>query len=346
MQGQQMRVRGAVVAAVLLVGGCGAAEETAEADGNGGEGERTVCFAFQDVETEFWAAGIQSITESIEEQGWSVTEQNSRNDANLQSEQIANCISQDVDGIIIIPQDGETVVEMIAQANAADIPIGVFNRPPADSNPNANIQVVADNAAISEETVAFLAEQARASGDTVHPLIMVGDLSDPNAVDRKAGFDAVMEEFADEFEPAVEVSTEWDAETGRAGLESALQANPDVNLIFTSSDFLYPQIRSVLEPLGKWEPSGEDGHVFLGGVDGDAAACDLMREGYVDATGVQNLFFEADAIVEAVSAAIEEDQGAADEDIEDTGFVITQDNFEEMESETWGCVIEPPAVDG
>jgi inositol transport system substrate-binding protein len=334
-------------ALILAAAGCGAAEsDSPSANSQSAGGQRTVCFAFQDVETEFWAAGIKSITDQLNGKGWKVIQHNSQADANRQLEQIRDCISQKVDGIIIIPQDGQSVITMIGLANRANIPIGVFNRPPAESNTNKNIQVVANNEAIAQSTVEYLAEQAEkqqaATGKKVKPLIMVGDLGDPNAVGRKKGFDTVIAANPAVFDEPVEVATKWDAETGRSGLQSAMQANPDVGMIFTSSDFLYPQIRSVLEAAGKWKPRGTDGHMLLAGLDGDSGACGLMREGYVDATGVQNLFFEAEAIVKAVSDAIDAGDGQPDQDIDDKGFALTQDNFAEKSKDMWGCVIEPP----
>ncbi len=55
---------------------------------------------------------------------------NANEDANRQLEQVSDCIAQGVDGIIIIPQDGDSAVTIIGEAQAADIPIAVFNRPP------------------------------------------------------------------------------------------------------------------------------------------------------------------------------------------------------------------------
>src|SRR5919107_1463155 len=99
-------------------------------------GGQTVCFLFQDIETEFWAAGIKVISDSFAEKGFEVVQKNSEADANKQLEQINDCIAQKVAGIMIIPQDGSTVIGMIKNANDAGIPIGVFARPPADDNPN------------------------------------------------------------------------------------------------------------------------------------------------------------------------------------------------------------------
>ncbi len=100
------------------------------------ENKITICFAFQDLETEAWVASHEAITTKLREKNINVIERNANEDANRQFEQIRSAIVQDVDGIILIPQDGESAVTIIGEANKAGIPIGVFNRPPVNkSNP-------------------------------------------------------------------------------------------------------------------------------------------------------------------------------------------------------------------
>jgi len=123
----------------------------------------TVCFAFQDLETEFWVAGHKAITETLKSKGVEVLERNANQDANRQLEQIAAAIARGADGIIIIPQDGESAVTIVGEANKAGVPIAVFNRPPANRS-NPAIVIVADNERISEQAVAYMAEQAKKLG--------------------------------------------------------------------------------------------------------------------------------------------------------------------------------------
>ena len=325
-----MRMRPTATAlAMALAGGLAAPASAA-----------TICFAFQDLETEFWVAGHQAITSTLREEGHTVIERNANEDANRQFEQVRDCIAQGVDGIIIIPQDGESAVTIVNEAQESDVPIAVFNRPPSDLS--KGIVVVADNATIAEQAVDFLVEEALADapeGETLQPLILVGDLGDPNAVGRKDGFYAAIEKQADRFETPIEVATEWDAATALANLEAAVTANPEIDLIFTSSDFLFPTIRSVLEPRGMWNPRGEEGHVVLGGLDGDATACQLIKDGYVDSTGVQDLYFEAEAALDAILSAIEAGEYAPNQVIEDPGFALTHANIGEREMDMWGCIL-------
>ncbi len=302
---------------------------------------QTICFAFQDLETEFWVAGHLAITTTLAERGVTVLERNAQEDANRQLEQVRDCTAQGVDGIILIPQDGESAVTIVREAQDADTPIAVFNRPPSDLS--RGIIVVADNEEIAEQAVAYMAEEARArfeeTGTMITPLIMVGDLGDPNAVGRRSGFFNVINANPDLFNTPIEVATEWDAATALANLEAAITANPDVDFLFTSSDFLFPTIRSVLEPRGMWVPRGEEGHVIMGGLDGDATACQLIKDGFVDATGVQDLFFEADTTMDALLDAIEAGESQPNEVIEDPGFALTAENIAEREMDMWGCVL-------
>jgi inositol transport system substrate-binding protein len=302
---------------------------------------QTICFAFQDLETEFWVAGHLAITTTLSDLGVNVIERNANEDANRQLEQVRDCIAQGVDGIIIIPQDGESAVTIVGEAQDNDVPIAVFNRPPSDLS--QGIIVVADNAAIAEQAVDYMVELADArfqeTGELLTPLIMVGDLGDPNAVGRRDGFYAAVEKRPDLFNDVIEVATEWDAATALANLEAAVTANPDVDFLFTSSDFLFPTIRSVLEPRGKWVTRDDPNHVIMGGLDGDATACNLIKEGFVDATGVQDLYFEAESAMTAILDAIEAGEAQPNAVIPDPGFALTAGNIGEREMDMWGCVL-------
>lgn len=297
----------------------------------------TIAFCFQDLETEFWVAGHKAITETLRASGINVIEKNANEDANLQLEQVKVAITQGVDGIIIIPQDGESAVTIAKVCNEAGVPIGVFNRPPSDNSAKALV-VVANNETIAEQAVEHMAQEAKKLGRKVTPAIMVGDLGDPNAVGRRQGFYNVIKKYPELWasEP-VEIPTKWDANVALANLQSAMQANPEIDFLFTSSDFLFPVIKSVLAPLGKWNKVGAANHVILGGLDGDKTACQLLKDGYLDSTGVQNLFAEADMIMNAMLDAIKAGNKTPNEWLYDEGFALTQSNLASREMEMWGC---------
>jgi len=296
-----------------------------------------IAFCFQDLETEFWVAGHKAITETLRAQGITVIEKNANEDANRQLEQVKSAIALGVDGIIIIPQDGESAVTIGKECNDAGVPFAVFNRPPSSKDAKA-IVAVADNEVIAQAAVEYMAEQAKKLKRKVTPAIMVGDLGDPNAVGRRKGFMNAIAKYPELWTgKPIEIPTKWDANVALANLQSAIQANPNIDFLFTSSDFLFPVIKSVLAPLGKWNKVGAKNHVILGGLDGDVTACGLIKDGYLDSTGVQDVFAEAKMVMDAMLLAIKNKEGTPDQWMLDPGFALTQANYAKRSMDMWGC---------
>jgi len=169
-------------------------------------------------------------------------------------------------------------------------------------------------------------------------MVLLGDLGDINAVGRRDGFEAAVKEAPGIIEVVARVPTEWNQEKAQAGVVNALQANPDISFIFTSSDFLFPSIISALKSAGKYHRLGEPGHVLLGGFDGDATAYQMLKDGYLDATGVQDVYFEAR---QSVAAIVDLRAGKQlPELIRDPGFVIHQGNLTEKSPQMWGANVK------
>jgi len=180
-----------------------------------------------------------------------------------------------------------------------------------------------------------MAQQAKESGKKCEAMILIGDLGDINAIGRRDGFDDVVKNYRDILKVVARIPTEWNQEKALAGVTNALQANPGINLIFTSSDFLFPSIVSALKTAGRYKKIGEEGHVILGGFDGDATAYQMLVDKYLDADGVQDMYFECSAAVQAIlDLKAGED---VPEIILDKGFVIHQGNLEEAASRMWGA---------
>ncbi|WP_455381614.1 sugar ABC transporter substrate-binding protein [Salinispira pacifica] len=332
------RIISAMFALIAILPFAVFANGKAESSSTGGGKKITIAFLYQDLETQFWVAGHKAIVDTLNKDGVNVIEKNAHDSADTQLQQAKDVITQGVDGIIIIPQDGESAVTIGKVANKAGIPFAVFNRPPSNKDAKA-IVAVADNRTIARGIVEYMAEQAKKLGHKVNPLIMVGNLGDPNAVQRKLGFYDVINKYPDLFNKPVEVPTQWNANVALQNLQSAMQAHPNVDFLFTSSDFMWPQIKQVLDPLGKWKKIGEPGHVITGGLDGDVGACQLIKDGYIDGTGVQDVYAEANMIMNAMLAAIKAGEKTPDKWMLDPGFDLTHANFATKSQDMWGCIL-------
>ena len=320
--------------ATLTLSGC---KQSPDQGAKSEAGPLTIGVAFETLQTEYWIAGYDALKSECAKRGFKVLEAVADNDANRQFEQVKNFITRGVNGIILVPKDASTCIPMIKAANAANIPIVLFNRPPG-KNEAKSVAVVADNFALTRETVAYLIREARKTGGKHKAIVLIGDLGDINAVGRRDGFDAAVKEAADIIEVVARVPTEWNQEKAQAGVVNAMQANPDVSFIFTSSDFLFPSIISALTGAGKYKKIGDPGHVLLGGFDGDATAFQMLKDGYLDATGVQDVYFEAQQSVQAIVDLRAGKQ--LPEVIRDPGFVIHQGNLKEKSAQMWGANVK------
>jgi ABC-type sugar transport system substrate-binding protein len=303
----------------------------------------TIGVAFETLQTEFWVAAIDAIRKDLDGRHYAMAEAIADGDANRQLEQVRTFITRRVDGIVVVPRDAKSIIPMIKAANDAGIPMVLFNRP-ADASGARSIAVVADNLGLARATVDHLCGLARRSGKKVKAAILVGDLGDVNAIGRRDGFDQAAAACTDAMDVVARIPTEWNQEKALAGVTNALQAHPDLGLIFTSSDFMLPSISSALKAAGRYRKAGEEGHVLLGGFDGDATAWRMLEEGTLDATGVQDVFFEASASIQAVLDLRE--GKPVPPVILDPGFVIHQGNKGEMAPRMWGAHVDRKKAGG
>lgn len=292
--------------------------------------------AFETLQTEYWVVGFEAIKSELEKRNARVLEAIADGDMNKQLEQIQNFITRGVDGIIVAPKDAKGIIPALKAANAAKIPIVVYNRPPAASDARATT-IVADNFAIAKATVARMCQLAKESGKKHKAAILMGDLGDMNAIGRRDGFEAAVKECGDVVEVVSRIPTEWNQEKAMAGITNALQAHPDISFIFTSSDFMLPSITSALRTAGRYKKAGEEGHVILGSFDGDAMAYEMLAEGYLDADGVQDVYFESSC---AAAAVLDMAAGKpVAEKILDPGFVVDRAGLEAARTRMWGAKV-------
>lgn len=326
---------GIAIAAALT--SCSKSPPASEQSQSTKEKPLTIGVSFETLQTEFWVAALDAFKAELTKRDMRMVQAIADGDANRQIEQVKGFITRHVDGIILVPKDAQACIPIIKSANANKIPIVLFNRP-ADKSEARSVAVVADNFALTKETVSYMINEARKSKTRHKAMILIGDLGDINAVERREGFDAAVNEAAGDIDVAARVPTEWNQEKAQAGVINALQANPDISFIFTSSDFLLPSIVSALKSTGKYRKINEPGHIILGGFDGDATAYEMLASGYLDATGVQDVSFEVQACIQAI---LDLRAGKpVPSVIKDPGFVINQANLQTAAPRMWGANVK------
>lgn len=296
----------------------------------------TVGVAFDFVSNPIRQAEIKAIEETAAELGVKIVTLSAELDAQRQVSQVEDLINRGVDSIIILPHDQDVVVSAIRRANSADIPVITIDRR-AGAGGEVAYHVGAGPYLDGRDAAQFMVYNALASGKKLTVLELIGALTDENAVERQRGFLEIVNQWpSNVIEVVASVPTEWQPEMALDGAMDALQAHPDINAIFTPSDFLGPAIFSALEINDKLHPMGHENHVMVVGIDGNEFAWENIENGYYTAT-IATLADELG--VKAITAAARAARGERLPTSEDiiSGLLVHKENQEKVKNKVWGA---------
>lgn len=286
------------------------------------------------LESAFWVANYDGMIAKAKALGIQLIPIMAEGDAAKQNQQMENLIAQNVKAIICSPKDGAAIVASVKKAQAAGIPVIMNNRPIQGNDAVPELSVLSDNYAMGKAALKWFADKARKEGKKYKTILLIGNLADENAVERQKGHKEILAAYKDVFSVVAEIPTEWNHEVTLKGLQNALQANPDANLIVTPSDFLYPPIRSALEQVKRWAKVGQPNHMAIVSFDGDEGGMQYLKDGYSEADAAQGATFTGEYCVEwAVKLA--KGEKPANPIYRDPGIIVTIDNFKKVAPSVW-----------
>lgn len=261
-----------LIAPVLIAGAAVALSGCAAAGTAGGGDEVVVGVTVSNSTNPFFVAESRTAQETAEAMGARVISQEAGEDVQVQSDQIDQFITSQVDFIVIDPVDSEGVGPAVQRAIDAGIHvIGI------DSvTTNATVSVTTNNTQAGEISCVSLAEQLGGQGR-----IAILDGTPISAVaDRVTGCKAALEAY-----PDIEIVAEQRGDNSRdRALPIAtdiLTANPDIDGVFAIND---PTATGVMLAA---EQRGID--IIITSVDGASSAVDVITEGgMITATAAQD----------------------------------------------------------
>lgn len=227
----------------------------------------------------------QGLIDAAEAKGWTVQTTTSGGDAQKQIDDINNYLAQQVDAIVAVPDDSAGICTAVNAATEAGIPFYTIDRSPQGCA--INMTVLSDNYLAGKQSgeaiVAYLTEKNGEATGTV--LEVTGNLGQNVAQLRGGGFNDVMK-----ANPGITVITrqgDWDTAKG-VDIVRDVASTEELDAIYHHSDAVYtPGTLQVLEELDLLAPRGEEGHIFIAGVDGSPAALQGIRDGFVDQSSNQ-----------------------------------------------------------
>lgn len=290
-----------------------------------------VVYSIPGLSAPIWTAASEGFMAKAAEFGWDAEILDPNDNLETQISQIENALVKGVKGVVITPIDGEAVSTLMGQCEEAGVPVIAIDR---QVKGTSLATVEADNLLIGKLMGEMYLESL---GDKEGKVLIVGGpLSSSATVNRTEGFKSAIKDAAN-VSIVAESATEMDSEVVLAAVTNYLQANPDINCVFSCTDYILPAVMTALEENGKLAPVGQEGHVNVYSVDGDGYGLGQVVKGNIDATYGLDPYAWAAAAVEALKANF--DGQAVQGSILITGNIVTSKNFEQLKSEgkLWGA---------
>lgn len=241
------------------------------------------------------------ITEEARAHGYETVVLSADNDVSKQGNQVKDFLVKRVSAIILSPCDPKSIVPIIAEANAAGVPVFTVDIPCPDPSVKIVTQVATDNYGGGREAGKAIIEALGESGGKIAILHLKQAQS---CLLRVQGFREVIEAHHTAGQAPIEIVAELDGggakDVGYKAAEDALQAHPDLRGIFAIND------PSVLGARAALEKAGKEDQVLLVGFDGMPEGKQAIKEGKVYADPIQ---FPDQMAVEVVRAFISYSKG-------------------------------------
>ena len=240
-----------------------------------------------------FAKGIQEEAEAL---GIELIELDGNMDAATQTDQMNTFISQGVDGIVLNPSDGTSLVASCKAASEKEIPVvtGAMN---IDESGYDYIKtfVGPDDEDVGKIAGEKMLEVLGEEGGKV--AIIEGTAGSSAQVNRTAGFESAIEGSA--IEVVAKNDANYDEATAMSITEDLLTKYSDLSGIFCHDDTMAAGVAQAMKEFGY---TSDDIKVI--GYGGSAKGADLVKEGFLVATAVQPLVEEGSGCIKALVKAI------------------------------------------
>ncbi len=230
------------------------------------------------------------VTDAIKEEasklGYEVVEAIADGDAQTQNMQILQFIEEEVDAILVCAVDQNIIEDSLEVASDAGIPIVAFDRNLPDSQ-SIDVYVGPDSMEDGVMCATAMLEDMDEVQGTIYVLELVGALNDQNGIDRSTGWNEVVS--TNPNIKVIQMPTDWDEDSATEAIQSAFQAVPAIKAIFCSTDSFVPCVKDILSDFDKDIVVGEEGHIFVNGINGSSDGYEALINNEIDGIVVMDL---------------------------------------------------------
>ncbi len=307
----------------------GSEDESGSGSGNVEEGE-TIKIAFSAPGADHgWLAAI---TENAEEEAAKYDDVEfvlleGTNDSAAQVSQVEQLMAEDPDALVILPHEGGPLTPVALEAMEQGIPVVNLDRE-FSTKSAYRTWIGGDNYGIGVSAANYLAEQLDCQGNVVEIQGLAGISVTEQ---RSAGFADTIEQLCgDGIQIVAQQPADFLPDKGLEVMETILQAEPDIDAVYTHDDDMAMGVVSAIENAGR-----ED-EMILTGAGGSREAMERIEQGGLySATFLYNPSMSASAVRVARLIALGEGfeelaEPEVPSRIELTATTVTQDNVDQF----------------
>ena len=311
MKGRSFRMMLLALATVFMVAGCGGdnSDKVSNPDG-------AVAFAIHEQSDGILGKLLNDVKAKSEGAGWQFVNEIAGGNANLQLDQVNKMVDDKAAAIVVIAQNGDSIVPAVKRANEAGIPVIATNR---DINGGVFTNVINNERQAGELQADYMAAHLPQNAKVVY---IKGDMTISAAVSRYEGFKETIKAKRPDVEIIASNSTgDWSEAQGIRDLSLWLGMYPQIDGVAAANDYMAMGAIKAMKAAGRFNDS-----VIVCGVDSIDDALASIAAGELKMTVKQ----DADKIVETIMGLLQQiKQGQSPEkgDVLVPMIAITKDNL-------------------
>ena len=311
MKGRSFRMMLLALATVFMVAGCGGdnSDKVSNPDG-------AVAFAIHEQSDGIPGKLLNDVKAKSEGAGWQFVNEIAGGNANLQLDQVNKMVDDKAAAIVVIAQNGDSIVPAVKRANEAGIHVIATNR---DINGGVFTNVVNNERQAGELQADYMAAHLPQNAKVVY---IKGDMTISAAVNRYEGFKETIKAKRPDVEIIASNSTgDWSEAQGIRELSLWLGMYPQIDGVAAANDYMAMGAIKAMKAAGRFNES-----VIVCGVDSVDDALASIAAGELKMTVKQ----DANKIVETIMGLLQQiKQGQSPEkgDVLVPMIAITKDNL-------------------
>ena len=248
----------------------------ASCGGRRGESKPKVAVVISTLNNPWFVVLGETAAQRAEELGYEAVMFDSQNNPFKEAEHFDNILSTGFKAILFNPTDATGSVKNVRAARKAGVPVFCMDREIDD--PDACVsQILSDN---YSGCVALGRHFVKVMNRKGHYVELLGLVGDNNTWNRSGGFHSVVDRYPD-LHMLAQQSADFDQNKAMETMESMMQAHPDIDAVFCGNDAMAMGAAQAVLAAGKQDV------IKIFGFDGSDDAVNAIREGRIEATGMQ-----------------------------------------------------------